>query len=150
MKLKILIINLLLNLNLLSQELKYNSTISEIELHIQKLEQSLVKKDTATLSQLLHSDLTLGHSNGWIETKESLLNSLPTQKVIYTEFIPKNSIEFYLKNNDLVTLRRKVKVIGKYENETFSVDLNILEIWIKKLDHWQLLARQSMDEYSDD
>src|SRR5690606_28960664 len=51
-----------------------------------ELDNALLKKDTASLQKLLHKDLILGHSNGWWETKISLLKNLPTQKIHYQEF----------------------------------------------------------------
>ena len=109
------------------------------------LDKALLEKDTAKLNQILHKNLTLGHSNGWTETKKTLIESLPTSKVHYEKFIPIDSIEMIHSGTDLKTIRRKLIAVGEYEGESFEVQLNILEVWVKEKENWQLLARQSVD-----
>jgi len=92
----------------------------------------------------LHKNLSLGHSNGWIETRESLLNSLKDSTVTYTEFKQRAPIEITDETEDRMILRRMLTATGKYKGEDFSADLNILEIWVKEHERWQLLARQSV------
>lgn len=110
-----------------------------------ELDQSLLTKDTAKLNQILHQKLTLGHSNGWVESKISLLSSLPSSKVDYRTMksIQEPVVEIIQEN--LASSRRKVHVVGTYENEDFVMNLEILEIWIKENDIWQLVARQSVE-----
>lgn len=47
----------------------------EIKKSIDQFEQSLIQKNVNSLDKILHQNLTLGHSNGWIETKNSLLET---------------------------------------------------------------------------
>ena len=122
-----------------------NIDCQEILPKFASLEFNLIRKDTAALNNLLHEKLSFGHSNGWIETKESLLNSLPTSKVKYISFSPKADVEAEFIEDKIVVLRRKQTVIGEYEGEHFDVDLKILEIWIKENKEWYLLARQSVE-----
>src|SRR5690606_9427716 len=110
-----------------------------------ELDEALLKKDTARLQKLLHNDLTLGHSNGWTETKKTLIETLPTSKIHYYEFIPLGPPQIIHSGPDLKTIRRKLTAVGEYDNEPFEVNLKILEIWIYENHNWQLLARQSVD-----
>ena len=122
-----------------------NTTPSTLWAMSNELDNALLQKDTARLQILLHGDLTLGHSNGWTETKKTLIESLPTSKVHYGKFIPVDTIEIIHSGADLKTIRRKLIAVGKYEGESFEVHLNILEVWVKEKENWQLLARQSVD-----
>ncbi len=149
---KLLIINILFifNSNLFSQETKSVSAKipqQSIDLQIQSLENSLIHKDTDRLDEILHPDLTFGHSNGWVETKNSLLENLPTSQVVYKEFIHHKAPEIKIiwESNPLATVRREITAIGEYEKEVFQVDMKVLEIWIKENKNWQLLARQSVE-----
>ena len=149
---KFLIIILIISFNskLFAQEtqsISYKNPQQAIALHIQFLENAMVQKDTKKLDKILHEDLTFGHSNGWMETKESLLHNLPTSKVSYTDFIKENEAEIKIISevNPIATVRREITAIGEYEETAFEVDLKVLEIWIKKDEIWQLLARQSVE-----
>ena len=50
-----------------------------------KLEKALVAKDTVTLKQLLHKNLSYGHSNGWVQSKEEVVKDLMSGKIIYVK-----------------------------------------------------------------
>ena len=149
---KLLIITILisLNYNIFSQEIQsvsFKSPQEAIAQQIESLESLLINKNTAGLEEILHNDLTFGHSNGWVETKNSLLENLPTSKVSYTKFVKSNEPEIKIiwESNPLATVRREITAIGEYEKEAFQVDLKVLEIWIKQKNNWQLLARQSVE-----
>lgn len=130
-----------LNKLLFSQEVSCHEILPKFDL----LEFSLIKKDTIALNDLLHEKLTFGHSNGWIETKESLLNSLPTSKVVYKQIVPHGKVKAEFIHDNLVTLRREQIVIGEYEGQPFDVDLKILEVWVGEGSKWMLIARQSIE-----
>ena len=110
-----------------------------------KLDDALLEKDTASLQKLLHEDLILGHSNGWWETKVSLLKNLPTNKIHYQKFHPIGEPEIYHSSENLKTIARKLTVSGEFEDYDFEVDLKIIELWIYESQRWQLLARQSVE-----
>lgn len=112
---------------------------------IAQLDQSLLDKDTLTLQKLLHSNLTLGHSNAWIETKESLIRNLPTQQVTYQSFTSVSPIEMKAIQTNVVWTRRDVWVQGTYQGKSFDMKLRILEIWTQENQAWQLVARQSVE-----
>ena len=149
---KILIIIILINLNFNSfsqeiQSVSFKSPQQAITQQIESLEISLINKNTIKLEEILHTDLTFGHSNGWLETKNSLLENLPTSKVIYKEFVKHDEAEIKIiwEANPLATVRREITAIGEYEKQEFEVDLKVLEIWIKQNKSWLLLARQSVE-----
>jgi|SRR5690606_6176676 len=145
---KILLISTIISNNLFAQEIHAthpNATPSTVWAMSNELDDALLKKDTTKLQNLLHKDLTLGHSNGWLETKESLLKNLPTSKIHYHEFNTIEEPEIHHSSKNLKTISRKLTAIGELEDYDFEVDLQILEIWIFEDDRWQLLARQSVE-----
>lgn len=143
---KILLISILISKNLFAQEIHaIPPNTTPVWAMSNKLDDALLQKDTAKLQNLLHKDLTLGHSNGWLETKESLLKNLPTSKIHYHEFKTIEEPKIHHSSKNLKTISRKLTAIGELEDYDFDVDLQILEIWIFEDDRWQLIARQSVE-----
>lgn len=136
-----------LNFLFLTIGLKAQIRWDSIQLYhqIHQLEKGLIQKDTAILKTILHDQLTLGHSNAWIESKNSLLENLPTSNIHYqsfTEFEP-STVEIIHEN--LIWIRRNILAKGMYKTYNFDMKLKVLEVWIKVQDRWQLLARQSVE-----
>lgn len=111
-----------------------------------QINEALISKDTATLANILHKDLTLGHSNGWLETKTELPETLINEGVIYLSIKNKAPFTIHHATENLITTRRNIDVKGIYNNTEFDVKLNVLEIWIYENNRWQLLARQSVNK----
>lgn len=146
MKNLIIILFFTFSLSVYSQQTKEENTISLlIEETIQNIEETLLKKDTLTVNNLLHNQLTIGHSNGWIESKESLKNDLIKGFVVYDFFQPLGETEFHYISDSLVITRRNVDVHGTYNGHDFISYLNILEIWTFQNKQWLLTARQSVN-----
>lgn len=125
-----------------------NQIVVEYDLdnqHCIQLDNALMNKDLKTLETILHPNLTLGHSNGWIETKESLLTTLPTSKIQYQQFTYHGSATITFKNDKIKSIRRNLTAFGKLNETEFQVDLKILEVWIYENDEWKLLSRQSIE-----
>ncbi|WP_068598586.1 nuclear transport factor 2 family protein [Vaginella massiliensis] len=112
---------------------------------IAKLEEALIQKDTQKLEQILHPKLSLGHSNAWIEDKMSLLENLPTNAVFYKKFCSLGSLQMQWITSKVVWVRREIIAKGTYKIFDFEMKLNLLEIWIKNENNWQLVARQSVE-----
>ncbi len=147
-KFKYLLIMLLANYFLVAQDIHKtnpNAAPSIFWAMSSDLDDALLEKDTASLQKLLHKDLILGHSNGWWETKASLLKNLPTQKIRYQEFRTVGGPEIHHDSENLKTITRKLTAIGELEDYDFEVDLKIIELWIYENERWQLLARQSVE-----
>lgn len=113
--------------------------------HCILLDTYLMNKDVTKLNSILHPNLSLGHSNGWIETKESLLENLPTSKIKYHAFLYHGSPEVHFQNEEIKSIRRNLTAKGNLNEKEFEVDLKILEVWILANENWQLLSRQSVE-----
>jgi hypothetical protein len=106
-----------------------------------KLDKALIEKDTVTLKQLLHKNLTYGHSNGWVETKEDVIKDLTSGKLVYYT-IKSDSITWKTDAN-WASMRSKTKVEVSVNNNRSELNLHVLEVWLKTNKGWQLIARQS-------
>src|SRR5690606_8414325 len=132
----------LINTTVFTQNL---SSRLAIEKNIQNIEEALLKKDTLSLKLLLHPNLTMGHSNGWIETKSSLIEDLSQEKVVYTLFQSLTNPEYSYISEDLIITRRDIDAHGTVNGKEFVACLNILEIWTFQNNQWLLTARQSVN-----
>lgn len=119
--------------------------VSFIQQQSQLIETSLQQKDTHCLAQLLHKDLLFGHSNGWTETKESLMEDLLHSKVVYLSFEDFEFSNFNFLSDSIISFQKTFIATGKYKGEAFRLRLKALEVWICENKTWQLFARQSVD-----
>ena len=106
-----------------------------------KLDKALVAKDTVVLKQLLHKDLTYGHSNGWIETKADVIKDLQVGKLAYDK-IESRDLQWTVTNN-IATMRSTTEVGFRLDNKSGELKLHVLQVWLKTNKGWQLLSRQS-------
>ena len=108
---------------------------------VAKLDKALIAKDTVVLKQLLHKDLTYGHSNGWVETKADVINDLVLGKLAYNKIESKN-IKWTV-TNDVSTMRSTMDVSYQLDSKPGELKLHVLQVWLKTNKGWQLLSRQS-------
>jgi len=108
---------------------------------VSKLDKALIEKDTATLKQLLHKNLTYGHSSGWVETKDDVVKDLTSGKLVYYT-IKSDSITWKADAN-WASMRSKTKVEVSVNNNRTELNLHVLQVWLKTNKGWQLIARQS-------
>jgi hypothetical protein len=108
---------------------------------VSKLDKALVKKDTVVLKQLLHGDLTYGHSNGWVENKEEVIKDLYSGKLAYHNI---ESSDYQWKTgSNWANVRSRAKVAYTMDGKQGELNLHILQVWLKTNKGWQLVARQS-------
>lgn len=105
---------------------------------------SLMKNNDAQIINLLSSDVSFGHSNGWIQNLDDFKKDFSSKKVIYKQ-ISQTEVSEIKKLKNMISLRRTIKVIGLYKNQDFEMKLALLEIWIKKKSMWKLWSRQSVE-----
>ena len=108
-----------------------------------ELDNALVNKDEKALVQLLHPNVSYGHSNGWVQNKNDIINDLKSGKLTY-ERIENTSVSIVAINNNWATVRTNTNATGKSTSiPTFELKLHVLQVWLKTDYGWQLLARQS-------
>ena len=108
---------------------------------VAKLDKALIGKDTTTLKQLLHKNVTYGHSNGWVETKEDVIKDLASGKLVYYS-IKSDSVTWKTDGN-WASMRSKTKAGVSVNGNRIELNLHVLEVWLKTNKGWQLIARQS-------
>ena len=108
---------------------------------VTKLDKALIAKDTVVLKQLLHKDITYGHSNGWVETKADVIKDLVSGKLAYDK-IESKEVKWSV-TNDVATMRSTTEVNYRLDDKPGELKLHVLQVWLKTNKGWQLLSRQS-------
>jgi ketosteroid isomerase-like protein len=103
--------------------------------------QATMKKDGAALDKLLHPDLTYSHSSGHNETKADVLKSVTTGKSTAEAIDFADTTVRVYGNTALV--RGKVDIRNSADGKSTTANLNILHVWIKGPQGWQMVARQA-------
>jgi hypothetical protein len=114
----------------------------ELKAVMNKLDNALLQKNESDLQVLLHRDLSFGHSNGWVQSKEALLTDSRTGKLNY-HVIENNGIAVLHINKKWATVKTNTHAEGVVNGTPFNLNLHVLQVWIKTKKGWQLVARQS-------
>ena len=108
---------------------------------LKQFHQAMTGKDFNTVTYL-HKDLSYGHSNGWVQTKDDFLNDFKRGYLIYHSYkedslsvVAEKDIAYARFNADIETTREGVKSMNH---------LKVLEIWVRENKSWKLFARQAI------
>ena len=109
---------------------------------IQQLDKALLQKDERILQTVLHKEVSYGHSNGWIQSKNDILNDFTSGKLTYNK-IENNSSAIVNISKKYATVKTNTNAEGTVNGTAFKLTLHIMQFWIKTKKGWQLVARQS-------
>ncbi len=109
---------------------------------MQQLDNALLQKDEKILRIVLHKDASYGHSNGWIQSKDDILNDFTSGKLVYNR-IENNSLAIVTISKKYATVKTNTNAEGIVNGTAFKLTLHIMQFWIKTKKGWQLIARQS-------
>jgi hypothetical protein len=101
----------------------------------------LIQKDTVTLKQLLHNDVSYGHSNGWVQSKNNIVKDLYNGKLTYRKIDHKDVK--WTAGSDWGTHRSTDEIEYILDGKPATLKLHVLHVWLKTGRGWQLVARQS-------
>ncbi len=99
-------------------------------------------KDKAALEKLLHADLSYTHSSGKNETKADVIKSVTTgaatvEAITFTA----NTVRVY---GNTALVKGKVDITNNTAGKSTTANLDILHVWVKGSQGWQLVGRQAV------
>jgi ketosteroid isomerase-like protein len=111
---------------------------TEVLASIETWRQAVLKKDAKALDPLLHPDLLYSHSDGRTQTKADILKDMAnTQAIKFGE----QNVRVY---GDTVLVKGNVEFVNTAATgATTTLNLSLLQVWIKTPKGWQLVGRQS-------
>ncbi|MBL0233319.1 MAG: nuclear transport factor 2 family protein [Chitinophagaceae bacterium] len=137
MKRTLTILTLFISVTLFAQtdEAKLIRTIKEFH-------KALVDGNTISVNQQTDKMLSYGHSNGWIQNKNEVINDLKSGHLDYLAFT-EDSVVVNI-NGNLASARFIGGVEASMDGVKASYKLRVLEVWTKKSNRWLLFARQAI------
>ena len=106
------------------------------------LNRALVEKDSVVLKKLVADNISYGHSNMWLQSKQELIGDLFNGKIDYKRI--ETGQESFTVNKGVIAVRSNTKVEGALKGNLFSLNLQVLQVWKKIKKHWVLIARQGV------
>jgi len=107
-----------------------------------KLDKALLNKDEKALNELLHKDVSYGHSSGWVQNKNDIMADFKNGKLVYNK-LENSAVIIVAQNKKWATVRTNVNAEGELDHKAFQLKLHVLQVWMKTKKGWQLFARQS-------
>ena len=86
---------------------------------MQQLDKALLQKDETVLKLVLHKDVSYGHSNGWIQSKNDILNDFTSGKLTYNK-IENNSSAIIIITKKYATVKTNTKAEGVVNGTPFK------------------------------
>jgi len=138
MKNILLIILLIVGTQAFSQNLEAEKVN---QLHKKKFEW-LIHKKYDSLNWVLDDKVKYIHSNGWIQTKQEVIEDLKSGKLNYTSVtVEESKVSFYDKSAVVIgTGYFKGLMTDKAE---FTIHLLYTEVYVKQKKQWKLVSRQA-------
>lgn len=110
---------------------------------VEQLRQALQDPDQKKLDELISPQLTYGHSNGVLDTKESLISNYVSGKSNFDD-LEFSEISVVLNENTAIVrhlLKAKSLDAGK---EPSIANLKVMLVWTKEKGKWKLIGRQAV------
>ena len=104
---------------------------------------AVVKKDYAVLDRVLADDLAYTHSDGRLDTKQALIDSLRTGKQTY-EAAEHQSIDVKMLGKDVALVRGRVRMTAAAGGKpAVPANFSMLRVYQLKSGKWQMVGHQS-------
>ncbi len=132
------ILSLLFCATLFAQQPDYGSIIHAVA----DFDKSLETKDTVALKWLMSDKLQYGHSNGWVESKQEVVEDLFNGKLTYKKI--KADDQTVKTDGKVAAVRNTVSIDVLFNGKSMNFKLKVLQIWLWENNHWVLFARQSV------
>ena len=104
---------------------------------------AMVLGDLLALDKVLSEDLTYTHTSGVLDSKAQLIASLESGQRHYESITPQDVQVRVYGSVGVVTGVSLMRTKGRGRNEASSFRIRFLDVYVKKLDLWQLVAWQS-------
>jgi hypothetical protein len=114
----------------------------QVMMKMLSLKNSLLGKDSVTLSGLLANDVTYGHTNGLIQTKAQLIRDVMSGVQDYKSIEPADMNVRVFDHTAIVNMKSAVKMI--FSNNPLEFNMYVTLVWIQIDGEWKLEARQSV------
>ena len=121
------------------------SVFAQVDARLQKacndLNKAMLNRDTAMLKKLVDNKIQYGHSNGWIQARQDIINDMYNGKLTYTD-IQQSDMQVRMEGN-IALVRSKMAIDAAMNSKVVQFRLVVLQIWKKEKTGWVLIGRQA-------
>ena len=103
---------------------------------------AVLAQDTDALIELLHDDLTYGHSDGHVEGKKDFIRKLGDGTYRFLTMDLSN--EAVIEHDSLAIVRHELDAETNDEGNRGEAHLYVLLVWNLENGRWRLIARQAV------
>ncbi len=114
----------------------------QVMMKMLSLKNSLIAKDSVTLSGLLANEVTYGHTNGLVQTKSQLIRDVVSGVQDYKSIEPSDMNIRVFDKAAIVTMKSAVKMV--FNTNPLEFNMYVTLVWIQRDSEWKLEARQSV------
>lgn len=101
----------------------------------------LIRRDADSLSRVLDDRLEYIHSNGWVQSKQEVLEDMKSGKLVYQAVnIKESKVRIY---GQMAVVTGLGTFEGINAGTAFTLDLKYTEVYVKVSDGWKLATRHS-------
>jgi len=115
---------------------------SAVAAAVESLRKAILDGDKAALEKISAEKLTYGHSSGQIENKEEFVAALATGKADFTR-IDISDQKILITGNTAI-VRHVLKGDVVLSGAATTLNLSVMQVWLKQGKDWKLLARQAI------
>ena len=107
---------------------------------VETLRKALLEPDKAKLAQVTSDQVSYGHSDGRVETKEQFINGVMTRKqVVKSLTFPDLKVSVV---GNAAIVRHIYMAESELDGKATTTKIGALQVWQKQDGTWKLLARQ--------
>lgn len=99
--------------------------------------------DAARLAPLLSDELSYGHADGRVQTKEDFLDAVKTNRVKYEAYDYEDST-ILRSSDDTATMTGRARLRASAGDRHVAFRLRFLAVWRREAGTWRLFAYQSV------
>jgi hypothetical protein len=108
---------------------------------VEDLRKAILQADRSRLEALVADELSYGHACGNIQTKAQFVDVIVNKETIYKSIALTEPVVVIVGADAIA--RHTLVVESESAGKTTTTRIGILQVWVKRDDHWKLLARQA-------
>jgi ketosteroid isomerase-like protein len=113
---------------------------SAVTENVEVLRKAILEADKARLDQVSAAQISYGHSDGRVETKEQFINGVMTRKqTVKSLAFPELKVAVV---GEAAVVRHIYLAESELEGKQTTTKIGALQVWQKQSGSWKLLARQ--------
>ena len=105
------------------------------------LDKALLNKDEKALQQLLHKDVSYGHSSGTVQDKADFVAVIASKKTVYKSIVLTDQTVTVAGNDAIVRHAWSSESVS--DGKSTMSKIGVMQVWQKQGAAWKLLARQA-------